>query len=177
MSHVTIEVPPLSRADIRDFAREVRKAFHWDEAYFPVVDIVDLALPSMDDSFSLVIEEKAVMGADHGRTMPDQNIIMLRRDVYDGACEGRGRDRMTIAHELGHLFIHSNLSLTRRISREEIPPFRSSEWQANCFGGELLVSVDHVGDCECAEDIVSKFGVSYEAAAKQWGEFKKAKII
>ena len=177
MGHVTTEVPPCSRVEIRNFAREIRKAFHWDEAYFPVVDIVDLVLPRMDDSFLLVIEEEDVMGADHGRTMPDQNIIMLRQDVYDGACGGRGRDRMTIAHELGHLFIHSGLPLTRRISREEIPPFRSSEWQANCFGGELLISADHVGDCVCANDLVGKFGVSLEAATKQWREFKKAKII
>ena len=48
------------------------------------------------------------MGDKHGETFPDEHIIRIREDVYLGAVNGCGRDGMTIAHEVGHLFLHDN---------------------------------------------------------------------
>lgn len=46
------------------------------------------------------------MGAKHGETIPSENRIRIREDVYERACNGYGRDRLTMAHELGHLLLH-----------------------------------------------------------------------
>lgn len=69
--------------------------------------------------------------------MPQDSLIILREDVYEGAHEGNGRDRMTVAHEIGHLLMHKNIAFARA-ERVEIRAFESSEWQAKCFSGELL---------------------------------------
>ena len=84
---------------------------------------------------------------------------------------------MTMAHELGHLIMHSNLPFSRQISRENIPAYKSSEWQANCFGGELLISAEHIYKCSDINEVVELFGVSHNAAEKQWEAFTKDKII
>lgn len=55
------------------------------------------------------------MGECHGITYPDRNEIQIRQDVYDRAIAGSGRDRLTLAHELGHLLFHEkqNISYAR----------------------------------------------------------------
>jgi hypothetical protein len=42
----------------------------------------------------------------------------------------------------------SCLGITNKPAKAKTPAFRSSEWQANCFGGELLVSADHIHLCK-----------------------------
>ena len=44
-----------------------------------------------------------------------------------------------------------------------IPNYRNSERQANCFGGELQISAEHVYLCENAEEVSKLFRVSLEA--------------
>jgi len=54
-----------------------------------------------------------------------------------------------------------------------IPNYRNSEWQENCFGGELLISAAHVHLCENALQASEQFGVSLEAAECQWRVFRR----
>lgn len=177
MSHITVEVPPLSRQAIRDYTNRLRNHLNWKKPYFPIVEVLELALYKLEDDYEFLVEDVDEMGTDHGRTYPDQKVITVRLDVYEGACAGKGRDRMTLAHELGHFLMHRQLPLTRRVERETIPSYKSSEWQANCFGGELLMSANHVHNCEDSYDASELFGVSIEAANYQWGIFVKDKII
>lgn len=177
MAHITVEVPPLSRKQIREIAYSVRKVLRWDEPYFPIVEVIEHLLPRLDENFVFIVETASEMGDEHGRTFPDENVIMIRDDVYEGACDGQGRDRMTMAHELGHLILHEGLPLSRRVPRETIPAYRSSEWQANCFGGELLISAQHINQCADYLDAITLFGVTDEAAQTQWEAFLKDKIF
>ncbi len=79
------------------------------------------------------------------------------------------RDRFTIAHELGHFFLHHNSQLcpkegfTRRGSDR-------LEWQANWFAAELLMPEDtflaEAERCNRDEETLSRiFGVSKSAAS------------
>lgn len=67
-------------------------------------------------------------------------MIRLREDVYIGACKGRGRDRLTLAHELGHFIMHNESSIVFSKPKidGEMPKYYNSEWQADVFAGELL---------------------------------------
>lgn len=177
MSHITVEVPPWSRKQIRDLARRFRKHIRCEEPYFPIVDVIEFVLPKLQHDFEFIVEDMDEMGADHGRTYPDSSEIIVRADVYEGACKGNGRDRMTMAHELGHFLMHRDLPLNRRVERESIPSYRSSEWQANCFGGELLVAAEHAHLCKNSEEAAGLFGVSQLAAEYQWEKYQKEKII
>jgi len=75
-----------------------------------------------------------------------------------------GRDRFTLAHELGHLVLHSNTGMARRVRSSEIKIYCNSEWQADAFGGALLVPAHIARELGSADAIVRICGVS-EAAA------------
>jgi len=166
----------MSRASIRQLARQVRDSLGWKEPRFPIVEYLEV-YHQIDKAFVYDICEKELMGDRHGITFPDKKVMLIREDVYEGAVDGNGRDRMTIAHEFGHLHMHTNLGLGRQLASSEIPAFRSSEWQANCFGGELLVSSDHIHQCLDPLEASQIFEVSVEAAIYQWGKFNEDGVI
>ncbi|MCC7491681.1 MAG: ImmA/IrrE family metallo-endopeptidase [Fimbriimonadaceae bacterium] len=104
-------------------------------------------------------------------------------DADDGSIEVRGRndfvirlpqettvtrDRFTIAHELGHYFLHANQGeRTGKAARSGMD--ERVEWEANWFAGELLMPraayaeayKEHGGDLK---PVAARFGVSVDAA-------------
>lgn len=160
---------PLSRQQVRSIARFIRKLDGTEnDLYFDIVRFIENKLPKLIPSFSLIVEEKSVLGECHGLTYPDRDEIHIREDVYERALEGIGRDRLTMAHELFHLLQHEkqNISYARINSKREIEAFRDPEWQADAFGGELLVPA-HLIHNMTAKKIANKCKVSLEAATYQ----------
>lgn len=178
MSTGDIEVPPRSRKKIRQLTDLVRDELDFTKAKFPIMSVLELALPLADEDFVFEVRTKEEMGDNHGLTYPNQSRIILREDVYEGARLGRGRDRFTAAHELGHFLMHRNVALARS-TQAMTPPvaYRSSEWQANCFAGELLVSHRHLQGCNSPEELASRFGVSVQAAGVQWDVYEREGLI
>lgn len=167
MSGNCVEVPPLSRANIRDFANHVRTVFRVSEPYFPIVQFME-TFSELDGEFVYDIQSVREMGENHGETFPDRKLMLIREDVYERATEGHGRDRLTIAHEFGHLFLHGGVGLARRVGESApLPAYKDSEWQANCFGGELLVCSELIKNYKSAGEVAMAFGVSEEAAKVQ----------
>lgn len=122
--------------------------------------------------FTFLYKFKEEMGENHGLTLLDDKEMWLREDVYDGACSGKGRDRMTAAHELGHVLLHGRVTLARRLS-QRVLPCEDPEWQAKCFAGELLISVRHISSCRTIREASKLFGVSEDAARYQCSVFAK----
>ncbi|MCL1914983.1 MAG: ImmA/IrrE family metallo-endopeptidase [Eubacteriaceae bacterium] len=93
----------------------------------------------IDPKFCFEVVECHELPHDYAETLPQQNLIRVREDVYHNAIKGDGRARFTLAHELGHLLMHSNgvIALARN---ESIHKYMDPEWQANTFAGELLVN-------------------------------------
>lgn len=87
------------------------------------------------------------MGGLHGLTDPKTGDMYIREDVYNGACQGKGRDRFTIGHEFAHLLLHDNLvlGLARVDKNIKVEIYRDPEWQANVFAGEFLIPTDCIG--------------------------------
>lgn len=46
------------------------------------------------------------MGTKHGETPKRKQNCSIREDVYERACNGYGRDRLTMTHELDYLLLH-----------------------------------------------------------------------
>lgn len=160
---------PMSRKEIRAISRFVRKLQKANTVlYFDIMDFLEHTLPRLYPGFTLSVGTKEEMGECHGLTFPDKNEIKLREDVYDGALNGNGRDRLTAAHELFHFLVHSKESVAfARIGSGKIPPYKNPEWQANAFGGELLVPYDLAQDLTI-DEIFEGCGVSYTAAEYQY---------
>jgi Zn-dependent peptidase ImmA (M78 family) len=176
MSGSCFEVPPLKRKNIRELAANIRQVTGVTKPYFPIVQLMEL-FHQLHPPFVYDIQPKSEMGDNHGLTYPDDDLMIIREDVYLGAERGEGRDRMTIAHEFGHFVLHRNLPFARQVGKTTVVPYRDSEWQANCFGGELLISAQHIGSCNSPAEAALMFGVTLQAAEYQWKVFRKEGLI
>ena len=163
----SIKTKPRSIKEIRKKANLIRtvvKRIHGQDEEFPIIEFVESYLPQIFDEFILHVEEVNVMNNNHGLTDVKSGTIRLREDVYNGACDGKGRDRFTIAHELGHLLLHSQDNLELARSDNEIKAYENPEWQANRFAAELLMPLDLITSDDTVETLSRRFGVTYSAA-------------
>lgn len=91
-----------------------------------------------------------------------------RFEVFISNFTGPLRDRFTLAHELGHYFLHSRQGQTRlKAARRGNSP---AEWEANWFAAALLMPCDEV-NAFCRENktvdpalVAANFKVSRSAA-------------
>jgi len=168
---------PMSRRQIRMLVRRMRKLLGIsDRKKVDVIKLLENILPILyGDAFSYEIvpdEELEVMAL----TTPNEGKILIRNSVYIGACEGNGRDRFTIMHEIAHFFLHRGMKVRLARGNEEIRRFEDPEWQADAFAGEFLMAYDVAKDMDIPE-IVLKCGVSVAAARCQYRHYQKEKKI
>jgi hypothetical protein len=172
LSEIQHIAAPLSRFRIRQCAELVRRMAVNDAPWFDVVGFVEKKLPDLDDSFTFAVDERLPLDT-HACTEIADRSILVRPEIYDRAVMGMGRDRMTIAHELGHLLLHSELRLMRRMSAAPIEAFRDPEWQAKCFAGELLISRRLYPNNKDPEEAADLFGVSVDSIYTQLAAWKR----
>lgn len=131
-------------------------------------------MPEFDPDFYMEILPEAKMGECLGITYPKEHKIVLREDVYKGASSGVGMHRFTLAHEIGHYFLHNDRSvvLARTDPKEHMPAYKDPEWQANCFAGELLMPAKLIKGMTPSE-VANNCEVSLSAARTQLGKSNK----
>lgn len=165
----------ISRQDIRRVVRHIKKLTGLENIfYFPIMQFLELVLPTLIPDFVLEVVPVKEMGNKHGETYPSKNLIRIREDVYLGAHAGNGRDRLTIAHEIGHLLLHDDdsIALCRLAPDEKLKAYEDPEWQANAFGGELLASSYLINGLSVRE-VSERCGVTEAAASVQLNALKK----
>lgn len=166
MSNIRSEVPPLSKAEIAGISGKLRSQFGLQEGCFPLLQFLELIIPKIEEEYIFEVCSTQEMGSNYGLTIPDQKILKLREDVYEGLTQDNGRDRFTAAHELGHYILHRDIPAKfHRHTNEKIPAYRCSEWQANTFASQLLLPDSclrkdfHLSDAVLA----TKYGMSMQA--------------
>lgn len=178
MSGQNYVVPPWKWAAIGHLTDNIRVQFSLaGKPEFPVMDFLERVLDHKLGAVRLEIESEEDMGDYEGLTDPNGQFIALREDVYYKAWEGDGRARFTVAHELGHYFLHTGQPMARASSRVKTPPFRLSEPQANQFAAELLMPRGFISAHDTMHTIAQRHHVSLDAArhrlafmrSKVWG--------
>lgn len=158
-------VTPISTKRLREYANIFRTSLKPKTEKFPVLLFLEIILPQLFDNFSFHPVGKEKMGQNHGLTYPSKGKILIRTDVYEGACKDNGRDRFTIMHEIAHLLLHRNIPASyARTTSEGHPCYMDAEWQADTLAAEILMPVDIVLDCSCAQELSYRCGVSLQAA-------------
>ena len=169
-------VEAKSRRDLRSLANILwYKLKLKDCIYFPIVQILDVLMEIFPSEFSYeIVEDSELPEGTHADTDVRTGHIRIRESVYDRACRGEGRDRMTIAHEIGHFLTICvyGFKLERNFRNEDFPPYRDPEWQAKCFAGELMIPAHLVMNMS-PEQISEKCGVSLDAAYVQYRHIHK----
>lgn len=163
---------PLSRKDILKLVKKFKEIFGLENEYmFPIVEFIEWVMPQIDRDFDLEIVDESEMSFNtYALTFPDEKKMVIRRDVYDGACEEQVRSRFTVAHELGHYLFHRDLGFAR--TDEKPPTYMNPEWQANEFAAELLAPQHLIKDMS-VEDIMEKCKVSKQCAEIQLNKAKR----
>ena len=168
-------VEAKSRIQLRSLASILRKYLGLEnELYFPIVELLDVMYEIFPRFSYEIVPDSTFPPNVHADTDVMNHHIRIKESVYNGAAEGNGRDRMTIAHEIGHYFTlcFCGFQFQRNCKNESVAAYRSPEWQAKCFAGELLIDFDLVYNMQPYE-IVDKCGVSYEAAYYQYNQIHK----
>lgn len=170
--------PPLRRKDLKAYAQSIRTSLKLENTLmFPVTQFLEaLHLLIADDDFSfqsIADEEWDQPQSRHAYFDLNDKCIYIKESVYNSACAGNGRDRMTIIHECAHVLLlqHSHLTLARSFSNS-VPPYCDPEWQAKCLAGELMIPIALVHGMSAAE-VSEKCGVSLAAAKYQLGKYQK----
>merc|ERR1711916_71906 len=143
-----------------------------DFASFPIVECIEL----MDEKGLLDFEvlDDLELGGVAAQVLRSQGApkLQVQNSVYEEACDNKSFGRFTLAHELGHFFLHSKQSIP--LTREMNPKagheaYEDSEWQANTFAAELLVDSRLLRDARIlsVEEISKKFFVSKQTAKIQ----------
>lgn len=170
------QVAPLSRKIITECSYLLRKLFGYENIpKFPIKYIDRFIVEHLDPLFYLAAESKQEMGDNEGLAVPKDHIIYLREDVYEKLEDDdddslNKRAAFTLAHEIGHYFLHANQSCDKKM-REGMPSYYNSEWQANAFAADFLIPPWLLKDDMSIQDISDLFGVSSEAARYQHNKF------
>lgn len=154
---------------MRQLAKYIRKVLGiTNTLYFPIVSVIEFLHLFDEDAHFEIVEPEELEKNEHAVTDITSKTIKIRSDVYENACEGGGRDRMTITHEFAHFITLCVLGfkLARSFDDADIPAYRDPEWQAKCLAGELMIDSDLVKGMSPSE-VSEKCGVSYDAAAFQ----------
>lgn len=138
-----------------------------------IVGILDRHLPKLMPHFTLMIMEDHELPDAYARTYPGEMVIQVRQSVYEGARNGNGRDRFTLAHELGHLFLHSGVTAYARQEKCQHKVYEDSEWQADTFAAEFLMPIDEARAMTTSYALMQHFNVSETAAQMRIDKIKK----
>lgn len=161
---------PLSNESIFGYAKQFRNMLGIkDDSPVDILSVLEVALPLLDTEFNYCVRNIEDMDVNaHAYTDHDNNEIVILDEIYDRAVAGYGRDRLTIAHEIGHYLLHNRQMrvLTRVYDNEKIKAYEDPEWQADAFAGELLCPAKAVKKMSI-EEIALKYGVSLDAARIQ----------
>jgi Zn-dependent peptidase ImmA (M78 family) len=139
----------------------------------PVIEIIKRVLDQRLGLLNFEVGSQKEMGRAEGYTCPKGEFIMLREDVYEGVWAGEGRARFTTAHELGHWAMHTNIPLARARRGDGTPSFRLAEPQANQFAAEFLMPECFIDALDDEDDLIQRFGVSWEAACNRLRYLRK----
>lgn len=168
---------PMSRADLRHLSEKVKRILNipLTSLYIDVARVLE-RISELNPNFNYeIVEDHNFCSNIQGGTNIKDNTIYIKESVYIGACNGNGKDRMTIVHEICHLILHRDLTPIPEFYRRDgkshqviIENFRKPEWQAECFATEFLMPYDKIKNMSEAE-IVKECHVSYTAAHYQKG--------
>lgn len=167
-----VSAKPLSRKDIRGFAKYIRKQLGMEnEPLFPIVHVIEILAFDKEVDFDFDVVPDSVLDSEYGNTNTSENVMIIRESVYKGAVLGNPRDRFTLCHELGHWLLHQPDRVS--FARGTIPQYCNPEWQANVFAAELMVPHYLVKGLSI-ERVMSECGVSRSCAKIQLACYAKS---
>jgi IrrE N-terminal-like domain len=137
---------PNGELGIAESAHQFRCAFGVSkDLYVDIIDVLEFRVREFIPLFKLIVRRDIELDVTAETTI-DPPRIYVRETVYDAACDGDVSCRHILAHELGHLLLHSQFSgsmqrdplgYTEQFARMNLN--ENSEAQADVFARNFLV--------------------------------------
>ena len=173
MSGPDFIVPARKWDDIETITQNIRAQFGLlEQPKFPIMEFLEMVVDHQL-GVHFQVDPPSEMGAAEGYTDPHGTFIILREDVYNHGLYGQGRARFTAAHEFGHLVLHTNVPLARTAPGQQVEAFRMAEPQANQFAAALLMPLSFIKASDSVDLVISRHGVSHDAAATRLSALRK----
>ncbi|CAL7888132.1 ImmA/IrrE family metallo-endopeptidase [Fusobacterium necrophorum subsp. funduliforme] len=154
---------PQSKASIRQKVRSFKETFK-----IPILGKIDvikyLEYLQYVEFLEIEVVPDLALKNSYAETDLLNRKVYIRESVYIRAAKGNPRDRFTIAHELGHVVLHTGRIVVCR-ANEEIKAYENPEWQANQFAAEFLAPLEAIKVNDSINEISNMFQISKEVAS------------
>lgn len=140
------KVAPCNRLELRSIATQCVELLRQEGCYSRRgTDCLD-AEHLLEDvlhraGYTLHVADEESLEETAAFTVPDERLIVMRCDVYDGLSSDDPFARYTVVHEFGHIVLKHAISLHRGASLGTHQWYEDSEWQANNVAAEIMMPV------------------------------------
>lgn len=110
-------------------------------------------------------------------TVPEEGLIVVREDIYDGLFEDEPFSRSTIVHEFSHIALRHATTLHRGAIAGEHQFFEDSEWQAKSLTAALMMPIEACKAAASAEELAILCGTSVQAAGYRLDKLTERKLL
>lgn len=171
------KVKPMSYAEIEEVAEGVWPLFPKRPGERWAIDTLwtlEQMLP--EAGYKYRIEESALLDECAAFTVPDEGLVVLREDVYEGLLQEKAFSRSTVVHEASHII----LAHAATLQRGPIGAHRfceDSEWQAKALTAALMMPLQACAAARSADELAHLCGTSVKAATFRLTRLVKHGII
>ena len=97
-------------------------------------------------------------------TVPENKLVVLRQDVYDGLFEDEVFSRSTVIHELSHIVLNHAVTLHRGAILGQHEFYEDSEWQAKALTAAVMMPIEACRAAHSVDELSRLCGTSIQAA-------------
>ena len=110
-------------------------------------------------------------------TMPEHNLVVVRRDVYEGLFTDDLFSRSTVVHELSHIVLRHAVALHRGATLGQHQFCEDSEWQAKALTAAIMMPIPACQAAHSASELAYMCGTSVQAATYRIENLVKRRAV
>ena len=163
-----MRVAPMSYAKLEQVADDLRPLLPIEphrglgSAAIDAWRVLEQVLPRA--GFDYVVADEHELLDCAAFTVPDQKIVVLRQNVYDGLFTQSAFSRSTVVHELAHIVLNHSVSLHRGATLGTHRFYEDSEWQAKALTAAVMMPIAVCKLARSPSHLAAMCGTSNEAA-------------
>jgi hypothetical protein len=110
-------------------------------------------------------------------TVPDDDLVVFREDIYEQVLEDHVFGRSTVIHEMAHIVLKHAATLRRGSPAGQHRHCEDSEWQAKALTAALMMPVTICKAVGSASELARECGTSVQAATYRLDRLVQDHII
>lgn len=163
-----LKVMPMSYAKLEVIAEDLRlllptvKGYGGGKWKIDSWRILEMTLPQA--KFNYYVADVSDLNDCAAFTVPEEQLVVLRRDVYDGLFDDEAFSRSTVIHELAHIVLKHAVTLHRGATLGQHQFCEDSEWQAKALTAAVMMPIEACRAAQSPFELSELCGTSLQAA-------------